>query len=314
MGLHTEATVALGTFLEDVALSRHVQTHPEPHNIDPSVEAALTRVDNGLGAVTEKGLKGGKTAKGEYASLERHSETKKLKKSTSLDPEVERVSKTAQKRKRHHQSKKVGRVASDFTTPPEVSWRQVGQRAREGTWRDFFSHLQGSSRGSVGREQLKKRNALRNAYKEEDKLGGEIATPATSFKDVSEDSRIASTAWQGMNASRDERQEIRAMIHEGQKLPGITAMPYHHKRLFIADDSCRVVIFRSKVTYRMLHHLLPRVNAAAQRFMDAVKWPSEEDMKNNLRGEHFCVGGHDRNNKEASFESLTAPLASDATP
>ncbi|KAL0064995.1 hypothetical protein AAF712_007986 [Marasmius tenuissimus] len=159
-----------------------------------------------------------------------------------------------------------------------------------------FKVITESVRGS---DRTKARNAIRDAKRWEVKFPKAVAHPVTGFEDVSKDSRIGSTAWQGQNARADERKRIRDLIQGGQKLGGITAIPYSNKRLFVADGRSRTIIFRSKVTFHMLNYLLPRVEVAARDFMAKVKWPSEADMKKNLRGEHFfCIAGHDRNNKE----------------
>ncbi|KAL0567033.1 hypothetical protein V5O48_014961 [Marasmius crinis-equi] len=150
-----------------------------------------------------------------------------------------------------------------------------------------------------GPPRKKARQALRKDTTDAAKQGTQVALPNVGFQDALEDSRIASTGWQGVNASEDERQVIRHLVQGGHKLKGIRAIPYKGKRLFVADGSGLALIFRSHITERMLTHLLPRVNAAAVLFMKSVKAPSEEDMQKNLRGLHFfCIAGHDRNNKQ----------------
>ncbi|KAL0067939.1 hypothetical protein AAF712_005108 [Marasmius tenuissimus] len=97
----------------------------------------------------------------------------------------------------------------------------------------------------------------------------ELVQPSEGFGSMSSGLPIASTFWQGVNVKGDRREQ------------------QHLDRLL------------SVVTASILNHLLPAVEEAASKFMEAVIWPTDGDMKKNLRGNHFfCGAGHDRNNKK----------------
>ncbi|KAL0567433.1 hypothetical protein V5O48_014559 [Marasmius crinis-equi] len=300
----------LQTFLEDMALLRHLETNPELQNTDPALAVVQQRVENELAQgnefnkAEERNGTGCKRRREENASGLGPSDAKRPRKMQMPSPAQRRVlllaspSKKARKRRRQKENRKAKKSVNELTAAPAVSWRmreELEFEPGEVVLVDFSTvpdELHGPAR-------QKARRVLRKAANRAADLGREIAIPTAGLQDVLKNSRITSTAWQGINAPRDERQLICALVQGGTKLDGITPMPYRRKRLFLADGNGRILIFRSKVTYYMLTVLLPQVNVAAQRFMEAVMWPLEEDMRKNLRGEHFfCIAGHDRNNKE----------------
>ncbi|KAK1233413.1 hypothetical protein PQX77_003427 [Marasmius sp. AFHP31] len=300
----SDATLhSLTTFLEDVAWLRHAQPHAELHNTDPDLDPVLRQVESELEQEGPESQEQGEGEGGEGAAGCKRRRAEDSRSSEMGQPDakrakVERSSKRARKRQRQKANKRAKTLQKAANVPPDVTWRtHRGEELEPGELIRFdFKAVPKSIHGEV---RTKARNAIRTAQRFEAKLSKDVACPVAGFQDVGKDSRIATTGWQGRNASVDERQRIRETIRNGQKFEGITPMPYCNKRLFITDGSGRTIIFRSKVTFYMTNHLLPRVEVAVHEFMAKVRWPSEADMKKNLRGEHFfCIAGHDRNNKE----------------
>ncbi|KAK1228787.1 hypothetical protein PQX77_008168 [Marasmius sp. AFHP31] len=151
----------------------------------------------------------------------------------------------------------------------------------------------------LGREEKKKaRGTVRRRARNEATFGREIAAPSVGLQDISLDSRISSTGWQGLNVAADVREEIRRLVQSGGKIKHLQIIPYDGKRTLVTDGKGRAFLMRSEVSRWMLQEFLPLVNDTAARFMKEVIWPPEEDMRNNLRGWHFsCIAGYDRNNK-----------------
>ncbi|KAL0569648.1 hypothetical protein V5O48_012310 [Marasmius crinis-equi] len=293
---------ALTTFLEDVALLRHLETNPELQNTDPALAVIQRHVEKELARGNELNEAGKEDRIAHKRQRERDepglglSDAKRSRRAQAPSL-VEsffaaKPSKKARKRKRQKENRKAKKSATELTTCPAVSWRlreEPELEPGEVVLVDFSAvpdNLHGPAR-------QKARRAVRKAANKAADLGREIATPNAGLQDALKNSRMASTGWQGVNAPRDERQLIRALVQGGMKLDGIAPMPYRRKALILPSQPA------ANVTYYMLTTLLPQVNLAARKFMQAVKWPSEEDMAENLRGEHFfCIAGHDRNNKE----------------
>ncbi|KAL0578206.1 hypothetical protein V5O48_003781 [Marasmius crinis-equi] len=306
---------SLRMFVEEIALQRHLETTAELHNTDPDLEIIRLQVESQLASEFETGSvnpggNGGISSKrqredGEWAEEESKLGDTGVKRRKAANPgpvEREKAGKKAGRGKKRKRSSVNEATKSDDTNnpsqPPLVNWRLRHQSPIEPgeVVRIDFSTIPGNLSGL---ERKKAREVLRNATVDAANQGKEVAIPAAGFQDVMEDSRIASTSWQGVNAPADERQVIRQLVQGGYKLPRIHPIPYTGKRLLVADGNGLVLIFRSQVTEHMLKGILPLVNEAAMRFMEEVKAPSEESMKENLRGPHFfCIAGHDRNNKE----------------
>ncbi|KAK1224974.1 hypothetical protein PQX77_012123 [Marasmius sp. AFHP31] len=293
---------SISAFLEDVAWLRHAQTQPELHNSDPDLNRVVCQVEEelereGTGGVEriEASGAGKRRRRDSECAEEREPLAKRAKAAAGIEKErTGRSSKRARKRQRQKANKRAKKEAK----APGVVWRIVeGQELEPGEVVRINFKVVSEGLGRGGRK--KARNAVRSHTKWAAAFPKDVAQPVAGFQDVAKDSRIATTGWQGRNASVDEREWIRQTVRAGGKFEGITAMPYCNKRLFVTDGSGRTLIFRSKVTFHMSNYLLPRVDAAAHEFMAKVKWPSEVDMIKNLRGEHFfCIAGHDRNNKE----------------
>ncbi|KAF9056955.1 hypothetical protein BDP27DRAFT_1241705 [Rhodocollybia butyracea] len=123
--------------------------------------------------------------------------------------------------------------------------------------------------------------------------------------DIARDSCISKPGWMGVNASRDARGEIQDALAKTPGLAhtifsGIKLIPYvPHLATAICDRAKQMFLYRSQLTSNMLDNLLPRVDEAVPRFIEAIRHPfSEDDMLRNLCGTHwFSIAGHDRNNK-----------------
>ncbi|KAL0059716.1 hypothetical protein AAF712_013512 [Marasmius tenuissimus] len=278
-----DATVeTVSMLLENLAVARHEHTNPELQNTDPDLlllhrkvaaeqpEASASQPRDGKNA--SGASEGGPDEAGPHSSCERANSTRK--------PPAKRTK-------------------LSLAELPDVKWSisqedKNAQHACGKTGPDFTL-----ARGLKGKERDQLRNRLRNAHNNELRLGRELVQPSEGFGSMLAASRIASTFWQGVNVKGDQREEVRKRVEDGEKFEGIKPIPYTGNRTYVADRSGIVFIFRSVVTASILNHLLPAVEEAASKFMEAVIWPTDGDMKKNLRGNHFfCGAGHDRNNKK----------------
>ncbi|KAK1217049.1 hypothetical protein PQX77_020323 [Marasmius sp. AFHP31] len=276
--------------IEELASLRHDHSAEELQNADPDVEvlAALIELEE---SPTEK----------------EESEQRGRGKKRATPEEAQRPQRAASPSKRQKREGPKGRgrkseAPAHMQPPAATKWSLETLSEPEPSeirvTKEDFSRV---PKGLPRDERKKARDAVRRRARNEAKFGREIATPSAGMQDISLDSRISSTGWQGLNVAADVREEIRRLVQSGGKIKHLQIIPYDGKRTVVTDGKGRAFLMRSEVSTWMLHEFLPLVNNAAARFMKEVIWPPEEDMRNNLRGGHFsCIAGYDRNNKSVS--------------
>ncbi|KAL0058436.1 hypothetical protein AAF712_014897 [Marasmius tenuissimus] len=299
---------APSTLLEDVALIRHHHEVEELQNTDPNQESLVGLIecsasqDHGDASRPQKRTRSETEGKGQVGRaaepLHRYAlsnlappckkrKTEKMK--LRNEQEATGVDVTVQESWEEKRTKRIVPKEWSVHTSYELEPGEIPTPSL-----DFSVVLKGIPHD----ERKRLRDKIRRRGRTEARLGQEIATADAGFPDISINSRIASTGWMGRNAKADVRKEIRELIRQGGKIEGIRVVPYSNKRTLVRDGNHRVFLIRSEVTNWMLHTLLPRVIATAEKFMREVIWPSEEDLRINLRGLHFsCIAGYDRNNK-----------------
>ncbi|KAK7019813.1 hypothetical protein VNI00_017902 [Paramarasmius palmivorus] len=117
------------------------------------------------------------------------------------------------------------------------------------------------------------------------------------FLDVTVDARASKPLWQGLNASADVRNTLKAELSAGRAIPNLAAIAYDGKETKITDSKRRVVIFRSVATPN-LRKIMASICKEADSFILATTAPTAAERHRNLRGVGwFSIAGYDRNNK-----------------